>query len=523
MQKFRHCTLVTRTNRPDSAYCAATFVERRSASAGEATLAARYSADPGTRFPATEDSQLAGSTVTILSRTESNEAASIGSAASPTAASLPAAVTSANGLLPTAAVSESESARSSAIPRAVLDHSPAHSLPQPHIAPQGSSTAVAPAPAIRRPGYFATRSELGISSDLGIISESGPNGYSTLSEVGPGGPNSTTSTQAAANGKQNPFGTVTSAGAAAAVAALQARKHWVSRLQEGLPQAAVVVLRVLVVVAAAWSACAVMFFSLVIMPWVMLHLSTSSHPHFRALRFNHTSVEALPAAGGEKGQGSGGGGKVGGIVGGNGWGVRKGEVWRPRRGEGVCELGRGDWQVEREGYPLYAAEDCPFISGTFNCLVRREATTPSHPIILLALLLTLVQTLTLPPISIFQENGRTDFDYLHFAWRESDCVHSFTRFRADRFFEAFQNRRIVFVGDSTLLSMFQSLLCLLSVGPSLPPNHSLPTERLNRTFPSLLHPSSSSPSLLSSSPSSSSSSLSSPAGSKAPSPDPLIF
>ncbi|CAI7755281.1 unnamed protein product, partial [Closterium sp. NIES-53] len=489
MQKFRHCTLVTRTNRPDSAYCAATFVERRSASAGEATLAARYSADPGTRFPATEDSQLAGSTVTILSRTESNEAASIGSAASPTAASLPAAVTSANGLLPTAAVSESESARSSAIPRAVLDHSPAHSLPQPHIAPQGSSTAVAPAPAIRRPGYFATRSELGISSDLGIISESGPNGYSTLSEVGPGGPNSTTSTQAAANGKQNPFGTVTSAGAAAAVAALQARKHWVSRLQEGLPQAAVVVLRVLVVVAAAWSACAVMFFSLVIMPWVMLHLSTSSHPHFRALRFNHTSVEALPAAGGEKGQGSGGGGKVGGIVGGNGWGVRKGEVWRPRRGEGVCELGRGDWQVEREGYPLYAAEDCPFISGTFNCL----------------------------------ENGRTDFDYLHFAWRESDCVHSFTRFRADRFFEAFQNRRIVFVGDSTLLSMFQSLLCLLSVGPSLPPNHSLPTERLNRTFPSLLHPSSSSPSLLSSSPSSSSSSLSSPAGSKAPSPDPLIF
>ncbi|CAI7836075.1 unnamed protein product [Closterium sp. NIES-54] len=177
----------------------------------------------------------------------------------------------------------------------------------------------------------------------------------------------------------------------------------------------------------------------------MLHLSTSSHPHFRALRFNHTSVEALPAAGGEKGQGSGGGGKVGGIVGGNGWGVRKGEVWRPRRGEGVCELGRGDWQVEREGYPLYAAEDCPFISGTFNCL----------------------------------ENGRTDFDYLHFAWRESDCVHSFTRFRADRFFEAFQNRRIVFVGDSTLLSSAivpasSFDLCLLMLIPNHRNDSSLP-------------------------------------------------
>ncbi|GJP52537.1 hypothetical protein CLOM_g11639 [Closterium sp. NIES-68] len=171
--------------------------------------------------------------------------------------------------------------------------------------------------------------------------------------------------------------------------------------------------------------------------------------------------------------------------------------------------------MEREGYPLYAAEDCPFISRTFNCL----------------------------------ENGRTDFDYLHFAWRESECTQPFIRFRADRFFEAFQNRRIVFVGDSILLSMFQSLLCLLSVGPSLPPNHSLPTERLNRTFPSLLHPPSSPSSHLSSSSSSlplssphssaspsssttsstppSSSSSSSPssslADSKFPSPAPLIF
>ncbi|CAI5485405.1 unnamed protein product [Closterium sp. Naga37s-1] len=76
----------------------------------------------------------------------------------------------------------------------------------------------------------------------------------------------------------------------------------------------------------------------------------------------------------------------------------------------------------------------------------------------------------------------------------------------------------------TALQMFQSLLCLLSVGPSLPPNHSMPTERLNRTFPSLLHPPSSSPSLLSSSSSSSSpSSAASPTASKPPSPAPLIF
>ncbi|CAI5984036.1 unnamed protein product [Closterium sp. NIES-65] len=189
------------------------------------------------------------------------------------------------------------------------------------------------------------------------------------------------------------------------------------------------------------------------MPWVMLHLSTSSHPHFRALRFNHTPVEALSAAAGEKGQGSGGegGGKVGGIVGGSGWGVRKGEVWRPRRGEGVCELGRGDWQMEREGYPLNGRTGFDYLHFAW-----RESEC-AHPF-----------TLTHAPLSHPhlqpQENGRTDFDYLHFAWRESDCAHPFTRFRADRFFEAFQNRRIVFVGDSTLLSMFQSLLCLLSVG-----------------------------------------------------------
>ncbi|CAI6008714.1 unnamed protein product [Closterium sp. NIES-65] len=254
------------------------------------------------------------------------------------------------------------------------------------------------------------------------------------------------------------------------------------------------------------------------MPWVMLHLSTSSHPHFRALRFNHTPVEALSAAAGEKGQGSGGegGGKVGGIVGGSGWGVRKGEVWRPRRGEGVCELGRGDWQMEREGYPLNGRTGFDYLHFAW-----RESEC-AHPF-----------TLTHAPLSHPhlqpQENGRTDFDYLHFAWRESDCAHPFTRFRADRFFEAFQNRRIVFVGDSTLLSMFQSLLCLLSVGPSLPPNHSMPTERLNRTFPSLLHPPSSSPSLLSSyssSPltsSSSSSSAASPAGSKSQASTPLVF
>ncbi|CAI5956489.1 unnamed protein product [Closterium sp. NIES-64] len=211
------------------------------------------------------------------------------------------------------------------------------------------------------------------------------------------------------------------------------------------------------------------------MPWVMLHLSTSSHPHFRALSFNHTPVKALSAAAGEKGQGSGGegGGKVGGIVGGSGWGVRKGEVWRPRRGEGVCELGRGDSQMEREGYPLYAAEDCPFISGTFNCLVRREDETTAARTLTISALpggrtnfkylhfawreSECAHPFTLTPAPLShphlqpQENGRTDFDYLHFAWRESECAHPFTRFRADCFFEAFQNRRIVFVGDSTLL------------------------------------------------------------------------
>lgn len=52
-----------------------------------------------------------------------------------------------------------------------------------------------------------------------------------------------------------------------------------------------------------------------------------------------------------------------------------------------CDLYQGSW-VRDEAYPLYKAEQCPFVESEFNC----------------------------------QRNGREDADYLKFRWQPKGCA-----------------------------------------------------------------------------------------------------
>eukprot|EP00897_Mesotaenium_endlicherianum_P007220 jgi/Mesen1/6526/ME000333S05833 len=98
--------------------------------------------------------------------------------------------------------------------------------------------------------------------------------------------------------------------------------------------------------------------------------------------------------------------------------------------EAPCDLYDGEWVMDKENYPLYKSEDCPFIEAGFNC----------------------------------QKNGRALREYEDYGWRPRAC--RLPRFDAHAMLSALRNKRILFSGDSMMRQMYQSLVCLLAVGPS---------------------------------------------------------
>lgn len=95
--------------------------------------------------------------------------------------------------------------------------------------------------------------------------------------------------------------------------------------------------------------------------------------------------------------------------------------------DSACNMFDGNWVVDNS-YPLYNASECPFVEQGFNCL----------------------------------ENGRTDKDYLKWRWKPKNC--NIPRFSIQSIFQMFENKRIVFVGDSMSRTEWESLICMLMTG-----------------------------------------------------------
>lgn len=89
---------------------------------------------------------------------------------------------------------------------------------------------------------------------------------------------------------------------------------------------------------------------------------------------------------------------------------------------GGCNLFRGKWVFDAS-YPLY--ESCPFIDDEFNCL----------------------------------KHGRPDKQFLKYSWKPDSC--NLPRFNGVDFLKRWRGKKIMFVGDSLSLNMWESLSCML--------------------------------------------------------------
>ncbi|KAK8622617.1 hypothetical protein V6N13_117526 [Hibiscus sabdariffa] len=89
-----------------------------------------------------------------------------------------------------------------------------------------------------------------------------------------------------------------------------------------------------------------------------------------------------------------------------------------------CDYFKGSW-VQDDSYPLYNSASCPFINKAFDC----------------------------------QKNGRPDKLYLKYKWKPTAC--SLPRFNGLDFLRKMKGKKILFVGDSISVNMWQSLLCMV--------------------------------------------------------------
>ncbi|KAH0468104.1 hypothetical protein IEQ34_003137 [Dendrobium chrysotoxum] len=90
-----------------------------------------------------------------------------------------------------------------------------------------------------------------------------------------------------------------------------------------------------------------------------------------------------------------------------------------------CNMFNGSWLVD-ESYPLYDSGKCPFIRKEFDCV----------------------------------RYGRRDKEYLRYRWQpDGECV--LPAFDGMEMMRLWRGKRVLFVGDSLSLNMYNSMLCLL--------------------------------------------------------------
>ncbi|KAL7087013.1 hypothetical protein ACP275_13G038900 [Erythranthe tilingii] len=97
---------------------------------------------------------------------------------------------------------------------------------------------------------------------------------------------------------------------------------------------------------------------------------------------------------------------------------------RKLAGAAGCNIFQGKW-VYDSSYPLYDYSTCPFIDDEFNCLKYK----------------------------------RPDRNYLKYRWQPFSC--NLPSFNGVSFLEKYRGKKIMFVGDSLSLNIWQSLSCMI--------------------------------------------------------------
>ncbi|KAE9594945.1 putative PMR5 domain, PC-Esterase, protein trichome birefringence-like 37/38 [Lupinus albus] len=97
---------------------------------------------------------------------------------------------------------------------------------------------------------------------------------------------------------------------------------------------------------------------------------------------------------------------------------------RGRKAITGCNLFIGNWVVD-PSFPLYESSTCPFIDAEFDC----------------------------------QKYGRPDKQYLKYAWKPDSCA--LPRFDGVDLLKSWKGKKIMFVGDSLSLNMWESLCCMI--------------------------------------------------------------
>ncbi|KAH0932639.1 LOW QUALITY PROTEIN: hypothetical protein HID58_009756, partial [Brassica napus] len=87
-----------------------------------------------------------------------------------------------------------------------------------------------------------------------------------------------------------------------------------------------------------------------------------------------------------------------------------------------CNLFQGRWIFDAS-YHFYDSSMCPFIDSEFNCF------------------------------------GRPDKQFLNYSWQPDSC--SIPRFDGQAFLNKWRGKRVMFVGDSLSLNMWESLACMI--------------------------------------------------------------
>ncbi|ONI10645.1 hypothetical protein PRUPE_4G059400 [Prunus persica] len=106
---------------------------------------------------------------------------------------------------------------------------------------------------------------------------------------------------------------------------------------------------------------------------------------------------------------------------GHGHGAR---ISRQRKQATGCNLFQGNWAFDAS-YPLYDSSSCPFIDPEFDCI----------------------------------KYGRPDKQFLKYAWKPDSC--DLPRFDGLDFLRRWKGKKIMFVGDSLSLNMWESLSCMI--------------------------------------------------------------